>query len=432
MPGICTYLNQWSDTQTRHKVLTFLLSAFPQHLFSKLPPELRLKIWEYNLPEPRIVSVRCGAQSLSPSPSPSRFAETAESTTTTTTKWPRNGRTRRATLLPPPPSPRSSPSSISSPPGWCTSPAPIPANLHACHESRAEALRRYALMFGIGRQPGHVFFDPCRDVLFFGPRDGYMAADAQMRTLLVLADPAELARVRRVALSEAVFTDVYGRGHLSSPPTPDHIATNLAVDVLHQLRARLPRLDELILVLHDGVPTHSGTGSVLPSLLTTWQDAQQSEPYTRLACQTRAAMARVCAAAPDWTPPRWRILAVRSSSPPDTHRQYCCRGAHPGTAQPEVLSPQTTSISQPKSKSGRGHVKLPTHRSRSGNTACRTASSSPCRSQRARSSLLSSPPSPSVPSSSSPSIRRTAYLKQQQPACPNCEVVAAVPLGKSS
>lgn len=233
-------------------------------------------------------------------------------------------------------------------PGWCTSPAPLPVNLHVCHEPRVEALRRYALMFGIARQPGHVYFDPARDILYFGPCDGYMAAEAQLRTLLVLADPDELALVQRVALSEGVLDPSLSTSTLASASA----STNLAVDVLHQLRTRLPNLREFIVVPHDENFEYSNDAVLvplpLPSMalplgrLSAMPGSSPSLPCisslprqielvpaaassnvdtmtptldttNRLARQIHTAMRRVCAAAPGWTPPRWRILMISSS-----------------------------------------------------------------------------------------------------------------------
>ncbi|KAL1898809.1 hypothetical protein Sste5346_003218 [Sporothrix stenoceras] len=226
-----------------------------------LPPELRLKIWHYNMPEPRIVSVRCGARSPSSSlPSlPLRrhclSSEDAFTACSPACSSHSSSSSSPSPTLSPSPSPSPPPPSSYSPPGWCTSTATLPVNLSVCHESRTEALRRYALMFGIARQPGYVYFDPSRDILYFGPREGYMAAEAQLRTLLVLAEPEELALVQRVALSEGVLD------HTGSSSSA---STNLAVDVLHQLRTRLPSLRELIVVPRDETAVDSSDAVLVP------------------------------------------------------------------------------------------------------------------------------------------------------------------------
>lgn len=199
-------------------------------------------------------------------------------------------------------------------------------------------------MFGIARRPGHVFFDPTRDVLFFGPRPGFMVAEAQLRTILSLADPGDLARVQRVALSAAVLGD----GFLSSLPLPSLSSspsnTKLAVDILHLLRAKLPQLRELIIVPHDtnledqsdatfdppALPSMSSSPAQVsswsptaataavataePTLCSSAACLSDALPATqntaRLTRQIQTAMKYVCAAVPGWRPPLWRVLAI--------------------------------------------------------------------------------------------------------------------------
>ena len=214
-------------------------------------------------------------------------------------------------------------------------------------------------MFGIARRPGHIFFDPARDVLYFGPCDGFMAAEAQLRTILALADPDELAQVRRVALSATVLSDGFVSPPSYAQPSPP-ASTSLAVDVLHLLRAKLPHLRELFIVPHEENLSHSDSAALLippplPPMLTqpgplpvssdpglpvggaavSAADGSVSQPLgldsdglsmlfadasfateatVRLAQQVHAAMRRVCMAAPDWKLPQWRILFVSSGS----------------------------------------------------------------------------------------------------------------------
>lgn len=261
------------------------LISLGQHLFSKLPAELRWKIWAFNLPGPRLVSVHCGSTSLSCGPGDGHHH-----------------------LGPP--------SSFG-----CTSQAKIPTNLHVCHESRREALRQYRASFGIARQLGQTFFDSDQDYLYFGPRDGFMASEANLRTVLSLCDPNELAQVRRVAINEALFWVYDSAWHRQTPCHHDHhshnnyqqlrtppttpmedqhrrrrresqetntalptprpltpqspsilspatpsraatithtsIAASLLVDILRLVRARLPGLRELVLVPRDENPLYS-------------------------------------------------------------------------------------------------------------------------------------------------------------------------------
>jgi len=94
--------------------------------FPELPSELRIKIWEYALPGPRILGVgheiryRIGYGRVIP------------------------------TIV-----------------EWRTS-DPIPGILHACHESREEALKFYRPSFGIPLQEGKNYIDFSRETIYFG------------------------------------------------------------------------------------------------------------------------------------------------------------------------------------------------------------------------------------------------------------------------
>lgn len=294
-----------------------------QHLFSRLPAELRWKIWDFNLPGPRIISIRCGPESLSSFPG----LDTGG---------------------------RLSPSSSSG----CTSTATIPANLHVCHESRREALRQYRPYFGIARQPGQIFFSPRQDVLYFGPRDGFMASEANLRSVLSLCDPAELAQVKRVAVNDALFW-VYENAWHHRPrhqPTPNQnqhqhfaeggqrpwqqqqqqpaapatyspflpppppvataamthtaIAASLLMDVLRLIHSRLPGLQELIFIPRDENPLYSGDSCLVePSIV-----------QGRMARQIREAM-RVVFGAPDGGPWTWRIMTLSADPNPPVYEK---------------------------------------------------------------------------------------------------------------
>ncbi|KUI62278.1 hypothetical protein VP1G_09406 [Cytospora mali] len=291
------------------------------HLFSRLPAELRWKIWAFNLPGPRIVSIKCGPESLSSLPgldSGGRF----------------------------------SPSSSSG----CTSPAAIPTNLHVCHESRREALRQYRSSFGIARQPGQVFFAPDQDVLYFGPRDGFMASEANLRTILSMCDPAELAQIKRVAINDALFWVYENSWHHQArhqlpppppPPPPQHqhshqrqhqhqqhpsalaaplpplhpppaaaamthtaIAASLLIDVLRLIQSRLPGLQELIFIPRDENPLYSGDSCLVEPAMV----------QGRMARQIREAMTAVFGA-PDDGPWRWRIMTLSADPDPPVYEK---------------------------------------------------------------------------------------------------------------
>ncbi|KAM5345502.1 hypothetical protein ACJ41O_011364 [Fusarium nematophilum] len=222
--------------------------------FSRLPTELRLKIWNYNLPQTRLVPVRCGSS------------------------WP----------------------GCEDSPSWtgCTSPAEIPANLHACAESRAETLKHYRLEFGFVRGPGQIFFNPQRDILYFGPRDGYMASDSQFQTCMSMCDPHELAAVRRLAINDALFwIDTTYRSMT---------AASLTVELLRRIQARMPGLEEIIFVPRaEESPNSTTCCYVEPTMV-----------YVRMARQIQTALATLCEQTPHWKPPRWSILPLSAFPKP--------------------------------------------------------------------------------------------------------------------
>lgn len=126
----------------------------------------------------------------------------------------------------------------------CLSSAAIPVTLGVCRESRAETLRRYRCMFGFAGRPGRVYFDPDRDVLYFGSNGtGLMGPHAQFRTVFALCE-SDLACVRRIAVDEAVLGPI-------SPGYSERerfVAMTRAVYQLLALVSRLPGLSELIFV----------------------------------------------------------------------------------------------------------------------------------------------------------------------------------------
>ncbi|KAL0931680.1 uncharacterized protein CTRU02_212633 [Colletotrichum truncatum] len=248
-----------TDDCPEHKTGPQSLDRF--HLFPQLPTELRLKIWNFNLPSPRIVPIRYGAGSLC-------FASNTQS-------------------------PRPSTSG-------CTSYADIPINLHICHESRAEALKSYALSFGMTRNPGQIFFDKKRDVLYFGARDGYMASEAQFLTVMALCDPKDLSEVRYLAINDSLFWVDSTYQSMS--------AANLTVEVLKQVRVRMPQLEHLIFVPRDENPVYDDQVELVEA-------NHHGALEQRMARQMETGMRAVCDLYPDWRPPQWSIMALGSKQP---------------------------------------------------------------------------------------------------------------------
>ncbi|KAG5913033.1 hypothetical protein E4U42_001546 [Claviceps africana] len=173
-----------------------------QPLFPQLPPELRLKIWSLNLPTTRLVPINCGVGS--PSLHAAQPCTTDKSFT------------------------------------GCTSNASVPVNLHVCAESRADTLKRFRRAFGFARLPGHIYFNPASDILYFGPQEGYMAADAQFHTCMSMCDPSQLSSVRRIAISDALFWIEESYNSMT--------AASLTVEVIRQLSLRMPALEQMLFV----------------------------------------------------------------------------------------------------------------------------------------------------------------------------------------
>ncbi|KAL7795746.1 hypothetical protein V8C37DRAFT_373293 [Trichoderma ceciliae] len=221
--------------------------------FAKLPTELRLKIWELSLPSPRVVSIQCGSNSTS-LPEPTTLA---------------------SNLAVPP-------NNISA---GCTSSAPVPVNLHVCAESRFEALQTYRPSFGFARGPGQVLFNPEVDIMYFGPREGFMAADSQFHTCMMLCDPAELASVRRLAINDALFWigDTYN----------SMTAASFTVEVLRQVAMRMTGLEELIFV-----PCEEEMGG------------HEATVQGRMARQIQTAIQSIAQQYPSWEPPSWKIVPL--------------------------------------------------------------------------------------------------------------------------
>jgi hypothetical protein len=226
------------------------------HPFNRLPTELRLRIWSLSLPDSRIVPIRCGSGAYDgESPSyGSRGLFTG-----------------------------------------CTSPARIPAALHACAESRDVALETYSILFGFARGPGQVVFHPKIDVLFFGARTGYMAAEAQLKTCMSLCAPADLAAVRRVAISDSLFS-----------PGPEYrsiTANARSVEMFTLLCSRLVSLEEIIIVARED-----------DIFLPTAQVLQRMEQ------QVQTSMDTISRQYTHWEPPSWCIQPSQAFNVPNHAR----------------------------------------------------------------------------------------------------------------
>ncbi|XXH04631.1 hypothetical protein Hte_011048 [Hypoxylon texense] len=155
------------------------------HRFAALPIELRLIIWTYNLPGPRIVDIKCSTESATTS-----GLQHDDDTPTT-----------------------------------CIFTASVPVNLHVCRESRFAALRTYRLLFRDPTKHGQVVFDPLRDTLYFGARFGIAASGMRFGMFVSLVEPEKLSDVHRIAINDALISHgrSRSRANRTSRLTIEHI-----------------------------------------------------------------------------------------------------------------------------------------------------------------------------------------------------------------
>ncbi|KAK1529741.1 hypothetical protein CPAR01_12053 [Colletotrichum paranaense] len=222
-----TQLASTDMAEDHHSEADMVFTYNMKHPFPRLPTKLRMRIWLLSLPNTRTVSIRC---------------DTSHST-------------------------------------WGTSPAKVPAILHACRESRQEAIRFYGnLKFGIAGVP-KIYFNPEVDVLHFGPLKGFMAASAQYFTAMSLCDASDLMDVRYLAIDDSVFGNGLDRGFVSE----------LVTRTIRQLPRRMPGLKGIVFVRSKAVSVF-----------------RETENYCRdLQALIGAAIREVADEFPDWNVPSW-------------------------------------------------------------------------------------------------------------------------------
>lgn len=205
-----------------------------------------MKIWNYNLPRARIIPIPCGSGlALLDS-----FGESSNE---------------------------------------CKSTSVVPVNLHTCRESRAEGLKRFKLRFGIAQQPGRIFFNVEEDVLYFGPRDGYMASTAQIFTFLSLCNPVDLQCVRKIAINDLVFWDERAENQAT--------ATRFTNEIIREICSRMPKLQEIFVSAQDNNPVYSADIGLVPA----------TAAIPELAARVGAAISRAVSFNPRAISPRWHI-----------------------------------------------------------------------------------------------------------------------------
>ncbi|RYP09244.1 hypothetical protein DL765_008509 [Monosporascus sp. GIB2] len=248
----------------------FEIGRAPQEFlrFSRLPAELRLKIWAENVPGPRIVTIRCSSTS---SPTPSLACQS-------------HGEDAAPCFA---------------------SSATIPANLHTCRESRWEAMKRYKLLFGTCGEPGRIFFDPMDDILYFGARDGEAASESQLCNFMTLVPFEDMACLRYIAINELLIPG--GRTLVDGASVG--AAEYTVEDVMYHINLLFPFLKQLFIICGDKNPVYS-SDSVL---------AEPSAPNRLIERRVDAAIRSIQRKQAGWTPPQWAVRVIASSP---TRPQY--------------------------------------------------------------------------------------------------------------
>ncbi|KAI1753619.1 hypothetical protein F4782DRAFT_83057 [Xylaria castorea] len=128
--------------------------------FGELPPELRIKIWEFAMPDARTVVIK--SPYTRPKHMPTSLDEILPRVQDQEETW--------------------------------QSPTQVPALLHANAEARHEALKHYSLSLGVGKGQPRVYIDFDCDTIFFG------GAELQPKCSSLWANTNGLNKVRRLAV----------------------------------------------------------------------------------------------------------------------------------------------------------------------------------------------------------------------------------------
>ncbi|CAJ2506847.1 Uu.00g080330.m01.CDS01 [Anthostomella pinea] len=235
-------------------------------LFSHLPAELRFKIWALNLPDSRIVALRCDATSDQGSSEQCRDSESFQ----------------------------------------CTSSSLVPVNLHVCKESRSEAMRRYRLLFSTAQEPAKVFFDPSRDTLYFGARDGHAASEAQFNTFMAKISPQDRALIRHVAINETLT-----RGDNLRSDTAIEASREATEHIFRETPMRFPKLQQLTFVCNDRNPLYSSDSIFV-------EPSPENRIIERRIKESIQALADLH---PEFSPPAWNVRGISADPNPPVYDQ---------------------------------------------------------------------------------------------------------------
>ncbi|KAI1188840.1 hypothetical protein F5B17DRAFT_245576 [Nemania serpens] len=155
------FLNLINATMERTSSLLIKLQGATSFTkFRELPPELRIKVWQFAMPEARTVVIK--SPHTRPEHQPTSLDEVLSQVPDTDWAW--------------------------------QSTTQIPALLHVNNEARYEALKHYSLSLGIGKAQPRVYIDFSRDTLFLG--DAELKPDCSP----LWAETKDLAKVRRLAV----------------------------------------------------------------------------------------------------------------------------------------------------------------------------------------------------------------------------------------
>ena len=125
------------------------------HRFQELPAEIRIQIWQYCLPEPRVIEIRNDRD----------FPD-------------------------------------------ATSICRIPPMLHACLESREIASQVYGLSLGMDGKPGQIWVDFERDTVYFGAKSDFYVMQALAQDgASIVGKFKGLEKIKFLALSSQVFRE---------------------------------------------------------------------------------------------------------------------------------------------------------------------------------------------------------------------------------
>lgn len=123
------------------------------HKFGQLPPEIRIRIWQFSMPEPRLIAIKSPFRATPQLREPSSLADMLANCYDDSKPHTENSQC------------------------WRSDTPPL-ALLHVNAEARHEALNHYRLSLGVRDFEPRIYVDFERDTLFFGDAELERACDA--------------------------------------------------------------------------------------------------------------------------------------------------------------------------------------------------------------------------------------------------------------